>query len=373
LAHPSTAAKQRTSARTTAAQRGIFAALGLALSSRGRASLRACARTTAAQRSIFAALGSAFLSRGRVSHRASAWSTAAQRGMGAVWMLACLALPLRAAAYCRASDEVGKLGECIMDPDAPFLFWKRSCTSYQFNTQLFDQIERMKEPEIRASFQAAFDTWARVSCTGRAPFLVEQLPGTTESGSEYVRNAANEMVVLALDAKGWSALPDHSPRAIAMTLMWHSRTTGEILDTDIELNLGAGTFADCVAGSCNGSMVDLQNTITHEAGHVLGLGHSTDVDSTMAAQTVGAIDIQKRSLAPDDIAGYCALDLPEWRCTNASCSCEDTNAISQGPRTTRSCSAASTSTRSKPWWLATLLLPLWWRRRLARTRSRPAR
>jgi hypothetical protein len=268
--------------------------------------------------------------------------------------------PTHAAAWCQASAEVSTNGACVKNPTAPLLFWNRSCVAYGFNVDFFDQIEAMNEREVRSAFQAGFDAWAAVDCAGRAGFFVEQRSATTlVADSEYKRLGPNESVVVAIDQERWLTLPDHSARAVAMTLMWHNRTTGEIMDTDIEINLGAGSFADCVAGSCTAGMMDLQNTITHEAGHVLGLGHSTDTSATMTAQTVGTVDIQKRSLAPDDIEGYCALELPEWECSSASCSCMDPLSTPTANVTrSASCQVASPGARGAAWlwlWLLALL------------------
>lgn len=240
-----------------------------------------------------------------------------------VYMLASLWLqPRDVAAYCRASDAVGPGGACVPAPDVPFFFWSRSCVAYSFNEHVFERLDKLGEPEIRGAFRAAFGAWATVSCKGRASFFVEQLPGTTHtSHSEFQRDAPNEMVVLTVDAEHWSELPGHSPTAIAMTLIWHDTTTAEIFDVDMELNLGAGSFSDCVARACAPGSIDLQNTITHEAGHVLGLGHSRDLNSTMAPQARGEVDVDKRSLGADDEAGYCALDLPPWKCRGSDCSC----------------------------------------------------
>ena len=246
----------------------------------------------------------------------------------------------------------------MQSPTAPLLSWKRSCTAYAFNADFFDQIEAMSEPEARAAFRASFDAWAEVSCAGRAPFLVEQLAGTTSTAqSEWRREGPNESVVVGIDEETWTTLPDHSARAVALTLMWHNRRTGEILDTDIELNLGAGKFADCVAGSCSAGMVDLQNTITHEAGHVLGLGHSADRSATMTAQQVGTVESQKRSLAPDDSAGYCALELPAHACSAAGCSCAEVLAMLPSSATSRtSCEAAAPGAGRSGWlWLLAAL------------------
>lgn len=231
-------------------------------------------------------------------------------------------MPSAARAYCRASDEVGEDGRCVPEPNAPYLFWARSCVAYSFNERVFGQLDELNEREIRAAFADAFAAWAAVDCDGRRPFFVEQLAHTTStSKSELLRDEHNEMVVLALDSRQWRALADHSSAAIALTLMWHNKQTGEILDTDMELNLGVGTFNDCVKRHCGPSMLDLQNAITHEAGHVLGLGHSTDPKSTMTPQARGRADTEKRSLEADDKAGYCALELPEWQCAGTSCAC----------------------------------------------------
>lgn len=291
--------------------------------------------------------------------------------------IACIAFfasltPAPATAWCRASDEQGADGECIDNPQLPFLFWKRSCTTYRFNVDFFDQFEMLSENQIRSSFNAAFKAWAAVDCDGRQPFLVQQLKSTTQTAkSEYLRDKPNEMVILALERQAWSQLPDHSPRALALTLMWHNKKTGEILDTDMEVNLGAGTFADCVANSCMHGELDFQNTITHEAGHVLGLGHSKDNSATMAAQTVGEVDTQKRTLTADDEDGYCALGLPASKCTGTSCSCSEERtpeALSTPLRNTAGCQITRPAESSASWaWIAVALaclLPL--RRRVLR-------
>lgn len=131
---------------------------------------------------------------------------------------------------------------------------------------------------------------------------------------------------------------DYSDNTIALTTSTYSYQTGQIFDADIELNefIYHFTVADpnpplinaCPTNNdtfqCVG--IDLQNTVTHEAGHVLGLGHTTVADATMyPSASLG--EINKRVLHADDLQGLCDIyptgaatltcNLP----TNSGCGC----------------------------------------------------
>jgi hypothetical protein len=113
------------------------------------------------------------------------------------------------------------------------------------------------------------------------------------------------------------------PRIIALTTTSYRVSTGEILDADLELNAwnppaGSGYYFTCLDpggvvripcsnnGDPNCIDTDVQNTVTHEAGHFLGLAHSADPQTTMYFQS-GSGDVSKRTLSPDDVAGICAI------------------------------------------------------------------
>lgn len=288
-------------------------------------------------------------------------------------LLTWIAGPERVHAYCRESLASQSQGPCKDDPTAIALFWDRSCMTYVFNAQTFKQIP-MGESFVRQTFKSSYQSWADTKCgsSTQTPFLVAQASGTTQtSTSEFLYDVPNESIVVVRTLAEWATLPDHDSHALALTLIWHDKKTGEILDVDMELNGGAGTFTDCDKTKCSGAQIDLQNTVTHEAGHLLGLGHSTVPGSTMQASTTSGPEISKRSLEDDDKAGYCALDLPAGPCsaTNANCTCTDTRVFpSHHSATGCSCNLAQ-GRGSVPGGVASALLLgwLWQRRRRARS------
>lgn len=268
------------------------------------------------------------------------------RGLACATFLLAAVVPDRASAFCRESVMSEPSGPCVETPGVPLLHWTRDCVTYTFNDKMFERLSPLTEAQVRTTFKTAFETWADVDCgDSRSPFIVEQAAGSTPtSKAEFVYDEPNESVVVARSAAEWMKLPNHDQTALAFTLLWHDKNTGEILDVDMELNTGAGNFANCDRG-CSNKMVDLSNTITHEAGHLLGLGHTTVRGATMTTTAIGA-ETEKRTLESDDKNGYCALKLPEFECETAKCMCPAPPIYRSRPET-RSCSCrAAGSTRS---------------------------
>ena len=91
---------------------------------------------------------------------------------------------------------------------------------------------------------------------------------------------------------------EEDPEILALTYTW-SNAEGEIVHFDIEVN--TENFAWSTDGAAETH--DLQNTITHEFGHVIGLDHSQVAAATMApSSTIG--EIFKRELHSDDKEGH---------------------------------------------------------------------
>jgi uncharacterized protein (TIGR03382 family) len=134
------------------------------------------------------------------------------------------------------------------------------------------------------------------------PNIVFSGTTTDKDGSFEVSCDNNNVVVFILDTDQWAG-KGFSYLEIAKTTLMISEENGEIVDADIELNAGGFIFS---TGNPNNQTIDLLNTLTHEAGHFLGMDHSSDKAATMYAHAPPE-ETTKRSLEQDDIDGACAL------------------------------------------------------------------
>jgi MYXO-CTERM domain-containing protein len=137
---------------------------------------------------------------------------------------------------------------------------------------------------------------------------------------------------------------DFAPGVLAITTTSYDSRTGHMFDADIELNASEHTFTTvdgptCPTntGSLNCADTDVQNTVTHEMGHALGLAHSPDPLSTMYGRAERG-EISKRLLDDGSKEFVCSVypkgqpsqdcDGPSLDITEVGSSC---SAVPMGP------------------------------------------
>jgi len=214
------------------------------------------------------------------------------------------------------------------------IWWKAHGHSFQIDAQGTPDIA-----DKAATYEAirkSFATWGAVSCSDLA-FVEEPLSTSADARLVgYFDSAQNHNLVLFRTQACRDVVPVNAPcktqggcsnaydcwdqgdTVIASTTTTSNRRTGEIVDSDIELNDAPATNGSrytftavdglpCTnAGETGCVRIDVQNTVTHEAGHSLGLDHSTDPQACMYASAPQG-EISKRQLAPDDTTGICAI------------------------------------------------------------------
>ncbi len=227
-----------------------------------------------------------------------------------------------AAAYVRGRADSG----------APLQWMRTSCVPLRVNAagsddvtdgSDLDAVRRAAEGWRQATAHCSFIEWVLLEPSATA------LP-------HYDSHGANENVIYWVE-RDWPFPAEW----VANTVVWKT-TTGEILDADVLLNGQHHTFSTTGAPGTR----DIESTIAHELGHVLGLDHTCDVDAAdhegqpvvpcaeapAAAREAlmypkSAAGQTRSAPQPDDVLGVCQvypLELDPERCaaTPAGCACE---------------------------------------------------
>jgi len=162
--------------------------------------------------------------------------------------------------------------------------------------------------------------WASgtVECT-MDPRGTHDLPGQAASGSLRATlatwNAIADSPVRLVVSDGGDPTPtrvewrpdwEDQPEALALTIVTYEVDTGLILDAEIWFN-DEVTWTVAEGGHGEGERYDVQNTLTHEVGHLLGLAHEMDEQEATMYPLSAAWETRKRDLETDDLAGFAYL------------------------------------------------------------------
>jgi hypothetical protein len=149
------------------------------------------------------------------------------------------------------------------------------------------------------SFVASQELWSDVSTS---KFAFDENVGATERCPSLVKECPGDQIFDGHNDVGWLAISG----CCTLAVTWYSTTIDE---ADMAMNTRFQWST--VAG---GSGYDVQTVMTHENGHVLGLGHSTVPGSIMQA----TYSARQLSLSPDDERAVTYLYPESWAISTIS-------------------------------------------------------
>ncbi len=234
------------------------------------------------------------------------------------------------------------------------LRWFQDVVRYQVSSAEPEEIHR----EVLADVvQRSMAVWGNT-----APCALPRLSyaGTNEAEEGGYKTSDNvNLVVMVGDRDAWLG-KGLARNVVAMTTLTYQRSTGALVDADVELNDWNFFFTATTPPPEQG--MDLMNTLVHEAGHFLGLDHSEDPRATMFWKAPSG-ESSKRDLDRDDIEGICWL-YSESASEAGGLDSVQSPGTAPGPQPT--CSAGMSGHPTLAWPLMLLLLAgLWGRRRRA--------
>ncbi len=205
-----------------------------------------------------------------------------------------VAWPQSAEAFVRTSTCSTGGGAFACGPgEAPkAIFWPSSCVNYHINEQVGGQLDAQ---EVFDAIEASFEAWNGVNCS-ELRLAFAGFSDDDRVGFNSAAGFSGNGNVIMVRSDRW----DHSRGVLALTSVTFDPTTGRIVDSDIEINAVDFTLTT----DEERVRIDVANTMTHEAGHFLGLDHTTVEDATMFA-TAPLGETSKRSLEGDDESGVC--------------------------------------------------------------------
>jgi hypothetical protein len=188
-------------------------------------------------------------------------------------------------------------GYKIAESEAGYIHWEMDTVRYRINEAGSDDASDASDID---AVKRSFDEWNDVSCA-YIHLDFDGLTANTGAGDAAGASDGINLVLWREDPAEWIAA-GNSPAYYALTTLSFDIHTGALRDADIEVNGAFHTYTT----SDEVVSIDVQNVLTHEAGHVLGLDHSSDREATMYHKAAAG-ETKKRDLSADDREALCFL------------------------------------------------------------------
>lgn len=174
-------------------------------------------------------------------------------------------------------------------PDYGFTGWKLPAGTISYQVNYGSRPSNLSLDNVKVALDNSFQVWV---ATG-TPNFVE---GSPVSIGRYQMDGVNLVA--------WGTVPSG---AIAVTYTWYYSGTGQWVESDTIMNRRLKWAWTAYAGDCAGAAgaYDVQNIMTHENGHWMGLDDLyaiTDKDLTMYGYGVVA-ELKKDTLGLGDTLG----------------------------------------------------------------------
>ncbi|MDB4982088.1 MAG: hypothetical protein JWM82_2840 [Myxococcales bacterium] len=266
-----------------------------------------------------------------------------------------------AQAYVRYKTDSGK----------PFQ-WKQTCVPVTFYPDTMIDVAgamAMTPEQISHAVRTAAETWS--SNANPCSFLqinadppMRADAGVDASAPAPAKAVYDKRNALIFQTVNWA----FDSQALAITSVFVLPSDGTIKDADIEINSVNFIWAD-VDLDHSSNRQDLQNALTHEMGHLLGLDHTcythaanttrplddmglpipdcndsapADVKATTMYASAKEGDTQKRTLAPDELRAICAM----YPVANDPHTCPMAGELNPSPPSASGCTCAVHEGRS---------------------------
>jgi MYXO-CTERM domain-containing protein len=215
------------------------------------------------------------------------------------------------------------------------MFWNR--TVLELTAYAGDPPAPLTAQDVMIAVKGAADSWSRdrLPCTS----LELRVVASSQASAPVAMDGVSRMT---FRRSNWCKEPRtegdtcYDPFALAVTSVFARKNDGEIVDADIEVNAVTFTWSDLVRKpEENVVLQDLQNAITHELGHFIGLDHTCflaapragsaddrgheipscgqatdDIRATTMFAAVIPGDLDRRSLSEDDRRAVCEIYRP---------------------------------------------------------------